>query len=242
MKSTYELLLLLMNWNVILNNQIIWNSIKLNKKTTWVRIQAELTRPVNLAHLAPESGRHGGPQAGQPSETSGGPVWGQAEKNPLPWFSSSATFGVMSRCDVRVNTPEYTSVNNNRRRPGQPGMKVTRNATHSDSVQLRQAWGNTFTLWYIKAFNFLQQTPPFEQESPIEPLSPTRKAPCVAREETGQGVGWRGRTRARGRECMLSSHTRPGLFHNFKYWALRRSQKIHLDNFGNSRKIRIYAK
>lgn len=84
------------------------------------------------AHLAPTSGQRGGRQTGgqvgcsRPAETI------------HTSFSSSAAFGVMHR-DVRVNTSEYIRINNNHGKPGQPAMKVTRCAIHSDSVQLRQA-------------------------------------------------------------------------------------------------------
>lgn len=47
-------------------------------------------------------------------------------------------------CDVHINTSEYIRINNNYGKPGQPAMKVTRYAIHSDSIQLRQAWGSTF--------------------------------------------------------------------------------------------------
>lgn len=50
----------------------------------------------------------------------------------------TSSFGV-THCDVQINTAEYIGINNNHGKPGQPAMKVTRYAIHSDSIQLRQA-------------------------------------------------------------------------------------------------------
>jgi len=60
-------------------------------------------------------------------------------------FSSSAAPGIMY-CDGQINIWEYIMINNNQRKPGQPAMKVTCYAIHSDSIQLRRAWGSTLPL------------------------------------------------------------------------------------------------
>lgn len=70
-------------------------------------------------------------------ETSGGPVKRPADTIHTS-FSFSAAVGVM-HADVQINTSQHIRINNNQRKPGQPAMKVTRYAIHSDSIQLRQA-------------------------------------------------------------------------------------------------------